>query len=312
MGFALVLRELLRHRLLLVLGVLVAAAVAVLSVYRLEGTQLKPRALQHSSASTQVIVDAQPSVLGNVAQSFEPLDARAAVYANFMTNPAVINLIGKQVGLSGAQIYAAGPVTAYTRVEQEPTALKRNVEITGETKPYRLDFESQTNLPTITINSQAPTTSLAIALANAAAVGMQRYVTAAEISSGTPHRLRVTIRQLGPANGAVVDGGIRKSLAAMAFVAVLLLWCVLILVASRFREIWRESAALQRGPDARSEMSDQGGSGRHEGGREASGAAPHGGHTRGPEGARFDTPSFDAPSELDDDGTGVPARSHQW
>ena len=108
-----------------------------------------------------------------------------------------------------------------------------------------MNFESQANLPTISINSQAPTTPQAVALANAAAVGMQRYVAGIETADNVPPSSRVVIRQLGPASGAVVDAGIRKSLAAMVFVAVFLVWCVLVLVASRFRETWRASAALQ-------------------------------------------------------------------
>ena len=46
MEFALILRELSKRRLLLLLGVLVAAVAAISSVYRLEGTKLKPRSLQ--------------------------------------------------------------------------------------------------------------------------------------------------------------------------------------------------------------------------------------------------------------------------
>jgi hypothetical protein len=245
MEFALVLRELLKRWPLLLVGVLVAAVAATFSVYRVENSKLKARSLQYSSASTQVLVDTSSSVLGNVSKEFEPLSARATVYANFMASPAVLKLIGQQAGLSGEQIYAAGPVDANEpRVVQEPTALKRNVEITGETNPYRLSFESQTNLPTITINSQAPTTSGAIALANGAAAGLRQYVTNLENSNKTPASSRVAIRQLGPANGGVVNGGIKKALAALVFVAVLLLWCALILVGLRFRENWRASASL--------------------------------------------------------------------
>jgi hypothetical protein len=246
MEFALILRELSKRWRLLLVGVLVAAAAATFSVYRLDGFKLKPRSLQYSSASTQVLVDTPSSVLGNVSQSFEQLSARAVVYANFMASPAVLNLIGRQVGLSGEQIYAAGPVNAQQpRVVQEPTALKRNVEITGETNPYRLSFESQVNLPTITIDAQAPTTGQAIALANAAAVGLQQYVAQLENAGKIPPKSRVTIRHLGSANGGVVDGGISKSLAALVFLAVFLLWCVLVLVAARFRENWHASAVLQ-------------------------------------------------------------------
>lgn len=247
MEFALILRELARRWPLLVVGVLVAAIAAVFSVYRLEGTKLKARSLQHSSATTQVLVDTPSSVLGNISQSLEPLNARAEVYADFMASPAVLKLIGEQTGISGEQIYAAGPVNANEpRVVQEPTALRRNVEITGETTPYRLNFESQANLPTITINSQAPTTKQAVGLANAGAVGLQQYVTSLENANKIPVHSRVAIRPLGSAHGAVVDGGISKTLATIVFVMVFLLWCVLVLAATRFWKTWRASAVFQR------------------------------------------------------------------
>ena len=163
-----------------------------------------------------------------------------------MASPTVLQLIGEQAGISGEQIYATGPVNANEpRVVQEPTALKRNVEITGETNPYRLSFESQANIPTITINSQAPTTAQAVRLANAAAAGLRLYVTSLEHANGIRGSSRITIRILGPAHGAVVDGGVSKALATLVFIAVFLLWCVLILVAVRFRENWRASAALE-------------------------------------------------------------------
>ncbi|HLM84752.1 MAG TPA: hypothetical protein VK272_01045 [Solirubrobacteraceae bacterium] len=245
MGFALVVRELSRRRALLVLGVLIAAAAAVLSVYRVSGGKLQARSLQYSSATTQALVDSPKSALGSLSQSFEPLSDRAAVYANFMASPAVLKLVGQQVGLSGEQIYAAGPVSAaQPRVVQEPTALKRNVEITGEANPYRLNFESQTNLPTINIYAQAPSTSQAVALANAAVVGLQQYVDNLETSNKIPPNARVTIRQLGAATGSVVNGGVSTALAVLVGIGVFVLWCVLILAGSRFRRLWRESAQL--------------------------------------------------------------------
>jgi hypothetical protein len=243
MEFALLLRELSGRRRLLAAGVLLAAIAAMLSVYRLDGLALKARSLQYSSANTQLLVDAPSSVLGNLSQSFEPLSGRAVVYANFMASPAVLALIGPQVGLSGEQIYAAGPVNAQQpRVIQEPTALKRNMQIAGETNPYRLSFESQANLPTINIFAQAPTTAQAVALANGSVIGLQAFLTRLETADKIPAAARVTIRQLGAANGAVVNGGISKALAAIVFIVVLMLWCVLILSGSRFLQSWRASA----------------------------------------------------------------------
>ncbi|HWY89926.1 MAG TPA: hypothetical protein VNY31_04580 [Solirubrobacteraceae bacterium] len=259
MEFALLLRELLRHRLLLIVGVLIAAIAAIFSVYHLEGSKLKARTLQYSSATTQVLVDTPASVLGNVSQSFEPLSARAVVYANFMASPAVLKVIGQHAGIPGDQLYAAGPVDELQpRAVQEPTALKRNVQITGETTPYRLNFNSTTNLPTITVYSQAPTTAQAVALANGAVAGLKQYVASVETANGIPPRSRVIIRQLGPANGSVVDGGISKALMAIVFLVTFLLWCVLLLAAARFRESWRASAILASAEnDGRGESAEE-------------------------------------------------------
>jgi hypothetical protein len=246
MELARVLRELSKHPRILAVGVLIAAVAAVMSVYRVEGAGLKSRSLQYSAASTQVLVDARSSLLGSVSQPFEPLAARAQVYANFMASPAFLEVVAAQVGLQADQLYAAGPVNANEpRVEQEPTALKRNVQITGETKPYRLSYESQQNLPTIGIYAQAPTSALAQSLADAAANGLQTYVTRVETEAGIPTKAQIVIRRLGPASGAVVNGGISKTLAAIVFVGVLLLWALLVLLATRFRDTWRQSAALE-------------------------------------------------------------------
>jgi hypothetical protein len=245
MEFALVLRELARHRLGMAVGVLVALVAATFSVYHLDGLKLKPRQLTHSSASTSVFVDTPSSVLGNLTPSFDPLQARATVYANFMASPEVLNMIGEKIGIPGDQLYAAGPVDSLVpRIVEEPTAVQRNVEITGETAPYRLNFNNDPNLPTIGIFAQAPTTPQAILLANAAASSLAQYVKHLQDVDNVPAPSRVVIRQLGLASGGVADGGISKTLALLVFVGVLLVWCVLLLVTVRFREYWRTSAAL--------------------------------------------------------------------
>jgi hypothetical protein len=245
MEFALVLRELSRRRLALAIGVLVAIIAAVFSVYRPVGLGLKPRALQYSSATTQVFIDTPSSVLGNLTQSLDPLQARATVYANFMASPTVLSLIGEKAGIPGDQIYAAGPVDPLVpRIVQEPTAVQRNVEISGETTPYRLNFNNDPNLPTIGIYAQAPTTAESVRLAEASVQALKQYVAGLQSSENVPAPSRAVIRQLGSANGHVVDGGIGKALMCIVFLVVFLLWCVMTLVVVRFRENWRESAIL--------------------------------------------------------------------
>ena len=304
MELARAIRALAKRPWLMAVGVLIAAAAALFSTYTLSGGKLRARSLQYSAASTQVIVDAERSVLGSVTQSFEPLSQRAWVYANFMTSPTFLDDVGQHVGLSGARLYAAGPLTINEpRIEQEPTELKRNVEITGETKPYRLSYEAQTGLPTITINSQAPTTDQAVALANSAAAGLQSYVARSELTDGIPRNSRVVIRQLGPASGAVVDGGISKALAFLVFVGVFLLWCALVLYGGRFRQVWRESATSEvELDDEWSEVADR---------RETAGPAPapHGTYALHPESRRFDA----IPGSDDDSAAvAVPAQRIRW
>ena len=249
MEFALILRELSRRRVALGIGVVVALIAAILSVYRLTSTGLEARSLQYSSASTQVFVDTPSSVLGDLQPSFEPLQARATVYANFMASPTFLALVGQKSGIPGSQIYAAGPVDpSVPRVVEEPTAVQRNVEITGESTPYRLNFNDDPNLPTIGIYAQAPNTRQAVALANASAAALAQYVATLAKTGNTPPAQRVVIRQLGSASGGVVDGGISKSIAFLTFVVVFFLWCVLVLVGGRFVESWRATAAIYDAP----------------------------------------------------------------
>lgn len=247
MELALVLQELLSRRRALAIGAAVALLAALMSVYRIDGFGLRARSLQHSSASTEVFVDTPSSVLGSVTQAIEPLQARATTYANFMASPAMLSLIGQRAGIAGDRLYAAGPVdTLVPRVVEEPTAVVRNVQITGETAPYRLNFSNDPNLPTIGIAAQAPRTAQAIKLANAAAAALQQYVANLQTANNIPASQRVVIRQLGSATGGVSDAGISGSLAALVFIAVLAAWCVAVLVLGRFRETWQIAAGVKR------------------------------------------------------------------
>jgi hypothetical protein len=230
---------------MLAVGVVIALLAAVLSAYRVSGSSLKPRQITYSAASTQILIDTPQSSLADVGQNIDPLQIRATVLANLMASPSFLKLVGERVGLSGAQIYAAGPVDPQLpRTQQEPTDLKRNVELTGETVPYKLNFNSDPNLPEIGVYAQAPTTAMAVALANASASALSQYISAAGGQTDVPDRSRATIRQLGSATGAVVNGGVGKQIMVLVFIAVLFFWCILVLAVVRFRANWRASAAV--------------------------------------------------------------------
>jgi hypothetical protein len=249
MEFALALRELLHRKIPLGLGVLIAATLAIFAVAKpVNVFHLQSRSLVYSAASTQLFVDSSSSVLGNVDGNVTNLQALAGTYANFMASPTILRMIGSQVGLSGGQLYATGPLDPNVpRTVQEPTELQRNIELTGQTSPYQLGFTVSPTEPQVGIYAQAPTTALAISLANASAVAITRYVDSLETTDRVPESERVTIRQLGTATGAVVDGGIKKELAALVFVAVLIGWCVLLLAGSKVWRIWQASGEILSG-----------------------------------------------------------------
>jgi hypothetical protein len=89
----------------------------------------------------------------------------------------------------------------------------------------------------------------AVGLAEASVQALKQYLAGLQSSEQIPPQSRAVIRQLGNANGHVVDGGIGKALACIAFLGVFLLWCVLTLVVVRFRQNWRESGVLVEADD---------------------------------------------------------------
>ena len=222
---------------LLILGIAAAAGAA----YLVTNQPL----LRSSTASTQVLVDTQSSSLVNSSGDVLELQTLAMALANYGTTQDVLNAIGSKVGISGSQLYAAGPTSANVpRAVVEPSAPQRNVQITGETAPYRLEFDADPSLPEIAIYSQAPTTAMAVKLANASVAALSQQVAALLKTGKIPGKYRVVLRQLGAPTGAPDTAGARKSLAAFAFVGVFVLWCVLILVSERMVGAWRASAGV--------------------------------------------------------------------
>ena len=241
-----VLRELWSRKRLLVLGVAISALAALLTVDRIPSVlppKLQGRSLEYAGVYTKVYVDSPLSFIGSTSVNLGPLVYRAGIYANVMASPAGVALTGKYAGIPSDQIYAAGPLDPNEqRTVQEPTATKRNVQITGETVPYRLDFNTDANLPTISIYAQAPSVGQAVALANASVHALAEYVQALENQQNVASGNRLIIKQLGQPWGGIVDGGITKKLAGLVFFSAFLAWCIIVLAAVRIRASWIRTA----------------------------------------------------------------------
>ena len=241
-----ILRELWSRKSLLAIGMLLAGFAAIASVYRvsLSPPSIHRGSLDFASAQTQIFVDSESSSLGDLMNDFAPMNARANVYARFLTTPAALRLVGKEAGVPGDQIYAAGPYQlGQARYIQEPTAERRAQQLVGDRAAYRLRFDSDPELPIVTMYAEAPTPEEATRLSDGAASALADYVTRLQTDQGIADRRRVAIRRLGSTPGAWVSEGAGRKIGVFVFVLVFGLWCAATIAVRRLAKGWRSASA---------------------------------------------------------------------
>lgn len=222
MELAQALQQLSMRKIWLAVGLLVAAVVGV-------GAKQSLKPTVYSAAATQMVVDSPRSALGDIGAALDPVVARAGLYARLMTSPEALDAIGRASGIPGNQIAATGPVDVGL---PQPAALPTPTVVATH---FKLELNQNPALPTVDIYTEAPTTRQAIALANGAVTGFAAYLSALEAQSGVLPLHRVQIRELGSAIGGVVDSGASSKLAVLVAVAVLLAWCLMILLFLKMR-----------------------------------------------------------------------------
>lgn len=229
MTFLVALRYLWRKRLLMVLGLVAAAAIAVMA-----GRQSsKPQ----WTASTLMFVDSHTSTLGNVHVNSQFLDSRAGIFAGMMTQPQVVRLVGRAAHIPADEISSIGPPgnTGGGRIVNAATS--RSAE--GYTLTYDLPSFTQ---PIIQVTASAKTRDAALALANGAPAGMAAYLAQLNANGNVPLRDQAQIRQLGAATATQSTGS--KLLTFALGPVVFVLWCLIILFVPRFGDAWRRSGNM--------------------------------------------------------------------
>jgi hypothetical protein len=246
--FALALRELWSRKFLLFLGVplaVLAAVASVSSVSLLPPGKGEPT-LDYYSGRTQILVDSKASSIADLNRDLSPMVARANVYSRFMTTPAALRVIGAKAKIPAAAIYAEGPYQlGQARFIQEPTAERRGSQLVGRKSRYRLRFDSDPELPIVTVYAEAPSAREATRLAEGAASGLAEYVTKLQDEQGISERRRVAIRQLGSTTGAPVTAGASKKVAVFVFMVVFGIWCLAILMVRRLITGWKRAGGLE-------------------------------------------------------------------
>jgi hypothetical protein len=241
-----ILKELWQRRILVALVVLAAVISGLALAYRVSvfpPSLHSKRTIEYGAASTQILVDARSSAIGDLRYDLTPLVARAGVLARLATTGEVADALARQLGLPLNSIDIQGPTVNPSQVAAAGAA-QRSSQLLGEASGYRVKADTDGTLPVINVFTQAPTADRAIALANATFIVLGKVVDSAQVSAATPPATQARLIQLGRAKGGVVNPGASKQLAAIATIGVLIGGVILILVVSRFARAWREVSIL--------------------------------------------------------------------
>ena len=249
MDLAQIINELWKHRGWLTLGLVIAVFIGLSTAYRvtLLPPGLEQKSLAVGAAETQILVDTPDSSLTDLGVGLEPLAERASVFSRFMTSRPVRASIAREVGLKENEIFTETPIGF--DVAQDPAQPERSNKLLGENIEYRLRFTADQGLPTVKINAQAPRADDARRLADAAAAGFAKYVKAIQVRQQVPPARRVTVRQLGKAQGGLVAKDVNRPLALLTTLGVFIGFCLLVLLVANLsrslRQI-REAEAAER------------------------------------------------------------------
>lgn len=250
MDFSQIFSELKRRRLWVAVGIAVAglAALSAIASLSLFPPAIRGKPVGHSTATIQMLVDGERSPLLNTKSDIGVLNEQASIVSNLLASQAVIDSVGRAARIPGDAIAVDPPIANnLQRSQQEPTAEKRANQILDERKVFRIEIDESSQLPAISAIAQAPSAEEATDLANAVPRGITNYLNDVESAAGTPEAERVTIRALAPALGTPVGSAAKIEVAGIVFTVTLLLWCALVVVASKLSDVVR-SVRAEGGP----------------------------------------------------------------
>lgn len=231
-----ILRALWRKRALVAVGGAIALLGALSVLYRPTWPP-ESRATTVGAGSTEILIDAPESTLGDLARDITPLVTRGGVFSRFLVTDAAAKEIGEESGIPAGKITVAGPKLNIDGVPDQ-SAAKRAMRL-GGTGGYLVQVQQGDDLPVLSVATQAPTATEARRLADGTAAALRDTVTRIQDETGVREKRRLTIRQLGPARGAKLEDKPSLLLAFAVFVGLLGAFCLAILAWPRLVEAWR-------------------------------------------------------------------------
>jgi hypothetical protein len=248
MGLGIRLRKFWRSRLGVVASVLLASLVTLWSTTTISFSPLSltPRTPKVATASTQVIVDTETSVLIDLRQdtySLTGLRNRAVLLGNVLASTPVQERIARRVGIPASLIRIQAPLTPEQPAPPVGSANQRTTgDILKSTDEYRLRVQASPSVPTLDIHAQAGAADVAERLADVAVDELKRYVDELARTQQVPKKDQIHIVVMGEAHGSVINGGVGWQTALLVFGLTFAASYGTVVLFARVRAGWRLQA----------------------------------------------------------------------
>jgi hypothetical protein len=245
-----ILRELWRYRATVAAFALLALLIALLVGFR---ATLPPESRSHTvgRATARILVDTPASQVIEVAPTgSEALGPRAGLLASLMVEGEIKAGIARRAGLRPEQLVAVAPVSAGSdpiggSVPDDPHASVLTLHVATN--------DAGAQLPIIDVETRAPDTVRAAALANAAVTGLASYLDSQAAAERVPDARRLQLRRLGRAQAVELTLGPGMPIALAVGVLIFSAECALLLLVVGLARGWRTAVAGERGYEPRTE-----------------------------------------------------------
>jgi hypothetical protein len=240
-----ILRMLWLRRSFVGLTLLIALSVGVVVAYRVTVSPLKLESRQYTVgiAAARVLIDTPQSKvvdLGAAGADYSALGGRASLLANLMASGPVKTAIARRVGVSPDTFAAIPPApTGAAASRPAPTPADGG----DDAKALILTIQTETDVPIISFQSQAPDAAGAARLANGAVDGLRDYLGSVAAAQKVPQARQLVVTQLGRARSGTVVRGRSRIFAVLGALVVFALMCTVAVVLPGIARRWGAIAA---------------------------------------------------------------------
>jgi hypothetical protein len=197
-----------------------------------------------------VVVDTPGSTMLDLktgTNNFVSLRDRAILLGNVIASSPVRDDIGRRLGIPGGVIEVAAPRTPERpRSVVGSIAEKKTTDILRSNEQFRLSIQASPTVPLLDIYAESPDAKSAAGLANATVDSLQHYLDDLARQDGTPPRDQISLRQLGRADGAVINHGVSLRAGFLVFLLTFGAGCATAVLVHRIRRDWHVAALADR------------------------------------------------------------------